>query len=502
MPPAPEHRPAPRRPPAPPETVIVGAGLGGLSAAIHLGLAGRKVTVFEANSRTGGRANLLSASGFRFDTGPSLLNYPWVFEDLFRAAGRELSGYVQLLRVDPSVEFAWDDGATLRLTSDIGRLAEEFERLEPGAARRLKLFLADAEAKYRISFQKLVCRNEDNPLRWFGALSAREVARLAVWRSLYAELARFFRSRHILEALGSYGMYLGGSPFHLPGLFSILPYGEIAMGLWLPRGGIYALVEALEKLACETGAAIYKGQRVSRIVVRGGSPAGVDLEDGSRHPARTVVCNMDVPQAEEALLGRRPRRLRMTPGVMTFYWGIRGQALNLPHHTIFLPRDYRRAFDDLFRLGRIPRDLPFYLSLPSRTDPSLAPEGCTAMFVLVPMPLLSQFAPEDWTETVALVRETVRNRLRRHGVSIAADDFVFSQVMTPEDWALRFGLYDGSAFGAAHTLFQMGPFRPRNYSREIAGLYFAGASTTPGTGMPMVALGGRMVAERIASHAR
>lgn len=485
-----------------PDTVIVGGGLGGLSAAIHLGLAGHKVAVFEANPRIGGRANLLSGDGFRFDTGPSLLNYPWVFEDLFRAAGRDLRDYLDLIRVDPSVEFAWPDGTTLQLTSDTGRLTAEFERVEPGAARGLKRFLADAEAKYRLSFEKLVCRNEDNPLRWFGALSPGEMARLSVWRSLYSELRRFFRSRYIVEALGSYGMYLGGSPFDLPGLFSILSYGEIAMGLWLPRGGVYALAEAMERLARETGASIHTGQRVGRIVVRGSSAVGVELGDGSQHPARAVVSNVDVPETEAMLLGRRPRKLRMTPGVLTFYWGLRRQLGNLRRHAIFLPEDYRRAFDELFRLGRIPLDLPFYTSAPSLTDPSLAPKGSTAMFVLVPTPLLSQLGPVNWEELVSAVRERVLARLRLHGVGIGPEDFVFEQAMTPEDWRQQFGLYDGSAFGAAHSLFQVGPFRPRNYSREIAGLYYVGASTTPGTGMPMVALGGRMVAERIASHAR
>jgi phytoene desaturase len=192
----------------------------------------------------------------------------------------------------------------------------------------------------------------------------------------------------------------------------------------------------------------------------------------------------------------------MTPGVLTFYWGLRRRPANLRHHVIYLPEDYRRAFDELFRLGRIPTDLPFYTSAPSQTDPALAPEGCTAMFVLVPVPLLSRLGRVDWGELAAMVRGKVLDRLRRHGVGIEREDLVFEAVATPQDWKDRYGLYDGSAFGAAHNLMQVGPFRPRNYSREIAGLYYVGASTTPGTGMPMVVLSGRMVAERIIAHAR
>lgn len=240
-----------------PATVaIVGGGLGGLSAAIHLRLAGYDVTIYEANERVGGRANLISRDGFRFDTGPSLLNYPWVFERLFEASGRRMQDYVTLLPVEPSVSFQWPDNTRFTLSGDLQKLLEEFEQLEPGVRPRAIAFLRDAAMKYRVAFEKLVTRNEDNFARWLGVLSIRELLNTSVWRSLDRELKRFFRSRHIREALGSYGMYLGGSPFDLPGLFSILPYGELAFGLWLPKGGVYGLVSGIEKLACELGVTI------------------------------------------------------------------------------------------------------------------------------------------------------------------------------------------------------------------------------------------------------
>ena len=225
---------------------IIGAGLGGLSAAIHLRLAGFEVTIFEANEKVGGRANIIEQQGFRFDTGPSLLNYPWVFGQLFAAAGRKLEDYVELLPVDPSVGFQWEDGTRFQLSSNFTRLAEECERLEPGSRVRLVSFLQDAGQKYQLSFEKLINHNEDNPFKWISKLNLKEMAALSVWRSLDSELKRFFKSPYIRQAFGSYGMYLGGSPFDLPGLFTILPYGELAYGLWLPRGGIYGLVEGIE----------------------------------------------------------------------------------------------------------------------------------------------------------------------------------------------------------------------------------------------------------------
>ncbi len=482
--------------------IVIGGGLGGLSAAIHLRLAGREVTILEANDRVGGRANQIKRDGFTFDTGPTLLNYPWVFENLFLAAGRELKDCVTLLPVDPSLRFEWPDGAHFTLSSDLQKLLAECERVEPGSSPGVMAFLRDAAIKYRIAFDKLVSRNEDSPIRWIGALSIGEMMRLSVWRSLDGELRRFFKSRYIREALGSYGMYLGGSPYDLPGLFSILAYGELAYGLWLPKGGVYALIAAIERLARDLGVAIHTGQRVKRIVVEDRRVAGVETADGRFHQSSIVVSNVDLPATNAELLGdhslrSQPSRVKMTPGVMTFYWGVRGRVKNLGHHTIFLPGDFASAFDDLFRRKRIPRELPFYVAAPSETDPGLAPAGDTAVFALAPMPLLSELPDADWPALIGGVKQQLLDRLWRHGVDLDPDRIVVEEVFTPAEWNRRFGLFDGAAFGAAHTLFQVGPFRSRNYSSEVDGLFYVGASTTPGTGMPMVALGGKLVAERI-----
>lgn len=494
-----------------PPVAIVGGGLGGLSAAIYLRLAGHPVRIFEANSRVGGRANRIEQNRFQFDTGPSLLNYPWVFEECFAAAGRKLSDYVSLTPVDPALVFRWRDGASLSLSSDLIRLLESCEQVEPKCAPGLFKFLHDAQLKYHLAFDKLVCRNADNPVAWIRPLTIREMTRLSVHHSLYRELRRFFKCRYILEALGAYGMYLGGSPFHLPGFFSILPFGEIAHGLWLPKGGVYRLVAGMERLARELGVEIRTNSPVQRIETRDGRVRGVALSDESFEEFSLVVSNVDAPTTDtellrhEPLLGarrRRAQRLRMTPSVFTFYWGVRGRIEGLQHHTIFLPADYRRTFKELCKDGAVPSDLPFYISVASATDPSLVPPGDTTVFVLVPVPTLSQLGGVDWPALTQTLRARVLDRLRLHEVDLTPGRIVAEHCWTPLDWRKLFGLYDGSAFGAAHTLFQVGPFRTPNYAREISGLYYTGAGTTPGTGMPMVVLSGRLTAERIADRAR
>lgn len=499
---------------------VIGGGLGGLSAAIHLARGGAEVSLYEGGPRLGGRANRLELpGGYLFDTGPSLLDYPWLFREVFEEAGADLDAELDLLPVEPALTFAWRDGTRFQLTSDLDRLTAECERLSPGSRAGLSEFLHDGAVKYRVAFDKLVTRNEDSPARWMLALSAAEAGRMSLWRSLYGELSRYFREPRLAEALGCYAMYLGGSPFELPGFFTLLPFGEIAHGLWLPRGGIYSLVEAFRRLAESLGVAIETDRPVARIETDGsGAVSGLrfaprpDGGDGlERVDARVVVSNVDVPTTDTRLAvdetgrplsrtaARRARKTRMTPGVVTFYWALDTQVTDLPHHTVFLPDDYRHSFEQLASKGMIPDDLPFYVAVASATDPELAPAGGSTVFVLVPTPVLSELGEPDDEALVDRLRDRVLGRLAEHGVPVPRQRIVHEEVWTPTEWGERFGLYDGSAFGAAHTLFQVGPFRARNVSSDVPGLYYAGASTTPGTGMPMVTLSGRLAARRVES---
>ena len=489
------------------KAIIVGAGVGGLSAAINLALRGYKVTVFESNERPGGRANVIEFDGFKFDTGPSLLNYPWVFDDLFKSAGTSLERELSLIRVDPAIKFHWPDGTRFQLSSDLTKLSAECRRLDSADGAGLFDFLEDARHKYRVSFDRLVTRNADSPLKWFAAAGPSNLGRLGLFRSMDSQIGRHFKSEHIREALGSYGMYLGGAPYDLPGIFSIIPFGELEYGLWLPQGGMYSLIEAMCRVAQRLGVDIRTSSPVSHIVLDDRRVTGVALEDGSIESAAIVVSNVDVPTTMTRLLKNEKvvekyRAPRMTPGVITYYLAIDRELDELGHHTVFLPEDTRVAYRELMSEGKVPADLPFYASVASNTDASLAPEGKSALFLLAPVPLISQLGDTDMRVLTQDLRRRMFKRLNQHGFSISESDILRQETMAPADWSDAFGLFDGSAFGAAHNLRQIGPFRSRNISKQIDGLFFTGASTTPGTGVPMCVLSGKMVAERVAEWTR
>lgn len=484
------------------KAIVVGAGVGGLSAAINLALRDYSVTVLEANERSGGRANQIRFDGFTFDTGPSLLNYPWVFDELFRSAGTTLERELKLKRVDPAIKFFWPDGEEFQLSSDLTRLSNECRRLDPADGASLFSFLEDARHKYRISFERLVTTNVDSPLKWFAAAGPANLNKLGLFRSMDSQIGMHFKSRRIREALGSYGMYLGGAPYDLPGIFSIIPFGELEHGLWLPEGGMYSLVEAMCRVAKRVGVEIRTDCPVEAIMTEDRRITGVALQDGGIERSSIVVSNVDVPTTMTRLIsGKRGaykyRPPKMTPGVITYYLAV-GRDLNeLGHHTVFLPGNLQVAYRELMHDGVVPADLPFYASVASNSDRSLAPTGNSTLFLLAPVPLHSQLGDTNMIALTEELKQRMFNRMRQHGISISHSDIVNQSSMTPIDWSNAFGLFDGSAFGAAHNLRQIGPFRPKNISREFSGLFFVGASTTPGTGVPMCVLSGKMVAERV-----
>jgi len=484
--------------------VVVGAGVGGLAAAARLAHAGLEVRVFEQTPAPGGRCAQLHVDGYTFDMGPTILLMPEVVERTFQALGRKMESYLRLHRCEPNYRIRFRDGSALTFTSELTRMGQELERIEPGSFPRFLRFLALGRVQYRTSLDQFVSRNFDHLGQFLTPASLRGIFRARAHRRLYSVASEFFRDDRLRAAVTFQTMYLGISPYESPAVYGLLPFSELGVGIWFPEGGLFALPRALERLAKEVGVHVAYRTAVKAITFEGKRASGVTLEDGTHVPADLVLCNADLPWAYRNLIDpavtrlRRAERLRYTSSGYMLYLGLDRQVPALGHHNVFFGRDYRSSFEDIFERFRVPADPSFYVAVANRTDPSLTPSGRDGLYVLVPVP--RQHPSLDWTWEGPRLRAKVLERLREEGVDLERH-VVTERVFTPDDWASRFSLEHGSAFGLSHHFFQVGPFRPSNQDRTVRNLFFVGASTQPGTGLPTVMLSAELVVERMRREA-
>lgn len=487
--------------------VVVGSGLGGLSVALRLQSMGYATTVLEKNGRAGGRCNVYEQDGFRFDTGPTLLLMRDVLERLFFETGHRLDDELELVRMKPNYRIHFADGAALLISSDVQEMCDELGRFEAGAGDRFVRFLADAGHKYRVSRDRFVERNFTN---WAQFLSPANLPRFfdtGALRRLGPHLARYFRDPRLQIAFSFQSMYLGIAPRDAPAVYSLLPYTELTEGIWYPMGGMYAIVEALVRVLQRDGGELRCDTEVVHIDTGGGRARGVVLGDGTRLAADLVVCNADLPWAYDHLLDdsvrapysrARLERLRYGSSALMLYLGVRGAPKELLHHNVYIGAHVDQNFDDIFKHPAIPEDPAVYVNLSSRTDPGLAPPGSDTVYVLAPAPLAGTAA---WRRGGAeLYRERILDTMQHFGMADIRQRIVSERMVTPDDWASDYNLRQGATFGIAHDLFQVGVMRPANRHRSVGNLYFVGASTQPGGGIPMVFLGARLVAERVAAE--
>jgi len=483
--------------------IVVGSGVGGLSIAPLLAKKGYEVEIFESNNTVGGRANIIEGEGFKFDTGPSLLNYPWVYEKFFSSLGKNFYDYVKLIKVDPAVKFLWKDHKSLQLSSDLSYLMEEIGKFRKDDKVGLISFINKSQKKYDLAFKKLVTRNSSNVFSWLINSGIHNLFQLGLFNSMYSEINKYFKEKKIVEALSSYSMYLGDSPYKLPGFFSILPFGELQYGLWMPKGGMYGLIQGLIKLNTDFKVKINTLKKVKRIITQNNNAIGIELINGDKFYADIIISNVDSETTFRNLLNEKANKnksYKMTPSVYTFYWGLNKKIDNLTHHTIFLPNNFKKTFNDLFTKNIIPEDLPFYISIPSQTDINLSPKNKSCVFVLVPCPVISKFKDKYNEENLNKIKNKVFERIAHHKIDFSEKDIIYEKKFSPIDWEKKFGLFDGSAFGPSHNFLQIGPFRNSNKSKKFKNLFFVGASTTPGTGVPMCVLSAQMTSEKIISE--
>ncbi len=477
--------------------------MGSLAAAIRLAGRGFEVEVFEKNDQLGGRIGRLGAQGFAFDTGPSLLLMTDTYRELFASVGRDLDDYAKLIPLDGQYRVVFGDGDSLTMRRTLPELIRELERIEPGVTPRFYRFLEDACYKYRIGRSEFVERDFEGARDFFGMRNLKLLLRTRALNNYYRSVSRFFRTDKLRQAFSLQTMYLGLSPFEAPAVYSLLPYTELAEdGLWFPEGGMYSLIEAMERLAVELGVRFHLDSPVEEVVVSKGRARGVRV-GGEDIGADAVLVGADLPYAYRELLGgaadgdfrlRKREKLQYTASAFMLYLGVDRKLDHLLHHNFYLSGRYKENFDAIFGERRLPDDPSFYVVVPSRTQPDMAPEGMESLFVLVPVPHLGPNV--DWERDAPAFKAKVYDLLERR-CGVDRGWIRFESVRTPLDWKDEYNLEEGAAFGIGHGILQVGYFRPPMVSQAVGGLYFVGASTRPGTGVPLVTIGARLVADRI-----
>ena len=482
--------------------------MGGLAAAIRLRSKGFEVEVFEKNDQPGGRVGRLREGGFTFDTGPTLLLMTEVYRDLFAAVGGDLDEELDLIRLDPNYRVRFGDGDSIRISSSLPALIPELERVEPGVTPRFYRFMESACYKYRLGRSEFVERDLDRAGDFFGPRNLRLLLKTKAVNNYYRSVSRYFKTEKLRQAFSFQTMYLGLSPYQAPAVYALLPYTELAEdGLWYPRGGMYELVEALVRLARDLGVKINLDSPVEEITVAGDRARGVRV-NGEELKADAVLANADLPYVYRSLLPpsaatgdfrwklRKRDRLLYTASAFMLYLGLDRKLDHLSHHNVYLSARYKENFEQIFDERRLPDDPSFYTNVPSRTNEDAAPAGMEALYVLVPTPHLNENV--DWSREGAPFKERIYELLeRKAGIEGIRRHVVYEKVKTPLDWLVDYNLEEGAAFGLGHGIFQVGYFRPPMASKTVRNVYFVGASTRPGTGVPLVTIGAKLAADRI-----
>jgi phytoene desaturase len=489
--------------------VVVGAGLGGIGAAVRLAGAGHRVTLLEKNSLPGGKLNLLEADGFRFDTGPSLVTMPGVIAATFRAAGRRLQDYLTIEPLDPICRYTWPDGSRLDISPNLTRLASAVDAFSPGDLTGLFSFLAHARTLFERAGPIFLLRGRPRVRDLFSRRSL-DVTRIDAQVSLDRVVRRFFRDPRLVRLFDRYATYSGSSPYLAPGTLAMIPYIELAGGGWYIKGGIYRLVEALMEVACELGVDFRTRCEVAEIMVEqsgvkpGAKAAGVWLRDGGMIMADHVIVNADPMHAYSSLLPRayqdkalvrRMARLEPSSSAFVLLLGVRGDYPRLAHHNIFFSRDYYAEFYAIFRRQEPAHEPTIYVANSSRSDPTQAPLGCMNLVVLANAPAITPDA--KWDEWKGPYRDTIISRLEVAGLGDLRERITFEQVITPQDLQDKYNTWRGSIYGLSSNSRQTAFLRPPNKAPGVDNLYFVGGSVHPGGGIPLVLLSARLVARQI-----
>lgn len=481
-----------------PHAAIIGSGLGGLAAAIRLGARGYRVTVVEKLEQPGGRASVFRQDGFTFDAGPTIITAPFILEELWATAGAKFSDDVTLKALDPFYALRFDDGTVMHCSADPARMREEVRRIAPGDVEGYERFMAESEAIYRIGFEQLGHVPFGSPMDMLKI--APDLLRLGAWRTVHQHVAARVKDPKIRMALSFHPLFIGGNPFRVTAIYSMIAHLERQYGVHFAIGGTGALVAAMAKLIQRQGGTILLDSEVAEITCEGTRASGLRLADGREIKADIVVSNAETAHTYTKLLRNAPRkrwsdaklaRARYSMSLFVWYFGTNRKYQEVPHHTILMGPRYRGLLEDIFTRKKLADDFSLYLHRPTATDPALAPDGCDAFYVLSPVP--HQDSKIDWSKMAPIYKAAIAEHLERTMLPDLRRHIVSEKLVTPIDFETRLSSAKGAAFGLEPVLLQSAWFRPNNRSEDIENLFLVGAGTHPGAGIPGVISSARIL---------
>ncbi len=483
------------------KVIITGAGLGGLSTALRLATRGYQVEILEKYHQAGGRLNQWKDQGFTFDIGPSFFSMSYEFDELFRDCGMENPLEYEQIHPLYTVNFAGSE-RIFKIYRDLKKLAEEFEDLEPGFEKKLKKYLEGARQIFHDTEKKVVKSNFNGKVDYLLKLSTVPWKHApSMFRSMWKELDMHFESHEVKVIFSLVAFFLGATPYDTPAVYKLLNYTELEHdGYWSVKGGMYRITETIVAELERRGVIFKYNTEVKEVLHANGKVIGLKDQHGTTHTGDLYVINADAAGFRHKILRRKNwseeklDKMEWTLSPFTIYLGVKGKIEGLHHHNYFLGNNFKDYADKIFKMSVNPEKPYYYVNVSSKSDPACAPEGCENIFILCPVPDL-RYKP-SWDDADELADTIIDDLSSRIGYDIR-NNLITRRVMSPVEWQDTFHLYRGSGLGLAHGLNQIGAFRPSNKDEEFNNLYYVGASTVPGTGLPIVVISSGLVTQRI-----
>jgi phytoene desaturase len=485
------------------KVIIIGAGFAGLSAATFMAKAGWDVTVIEKNCTAGGRAAQLKAQGFTFDMGPSWYWMPDVFERFFEQFGKKVSDYYSLERLDPSYRVYWPEGFS-DIPADYGKLKELFESIEKGSAAKLDHYLQEAFVKYQIGIQDLVYKPGLSVSEFLDWNLVKNVFKLDVFTSIRSHVASHFKNERLRQLMEFPVLFLGALPENTPALYSLMNHADIVGGTWYPLGGMYAVVAAMQRLAEEQGARFVFEEAAQEIIIEKRKAKKL-ITDKGEYEADVIISGADYHFTEFNLLPESHRSYNesywdkkvLAPSCLLYFIGLNKKLKNVIHHSLFFDVPFQQHADEIYADPKWPNEPLFYLSVPSKTDDTVAPAGFENVVVLVPV---ASGLKDDSEELREFYFQKIIKRLEQHIDESVSDAIVFKKTFSVSDFKSDYNSYKGNAYGLANVLRQTAILKPSCQSKKVKNLFYTGQFTVPGPGVPPSLISGEVVSKQVLKH--